>query len=112
MTCSPFVEFVLNASCAIGCLQAEAVAPAPKPYTCEFGCGFGGAYASVAEHEKTCEQSRASAAAVAAQKHVHLTRPQPLPPQTPQPPQTPEHSSASAPRKKHQSVIHECGAAL
>ena len=114
VTCSPCVEFMLNASCYIGCLQGVAAAPAPKRYTCEFRCGFGGAYASVAEHEKTCEQSRASAAAVAAQKHVHLTRPQPqpLPPQTLQPPQTPEHSSASAPRKKHQSVVHECGAAL
>jgi hypothetical protein len=112
VTCSPCVEFMLNASCYIGCLQGVAAAPAPKRDTCEFRCGFGGAYASVAEHEKTCEQSRASAAAVAAQKHVHVTWPQPLPPQTPQPPQTPEHSSASAPRKKHQSVVDECGAAL
>jgi hypothetical protein len=64
VTCSPCVEFMLNASCCIGCLQAVAAAPAPKQYKCEFRCGFGGAYAAVAEHEKTCEQSRASAGQV------------------------------------------------
>jgi hypothetical protein len=69
--------------------QVVAPASAPKRFKCEFGCGFGGEYASVAEHEKACGPNRAAAAAAAAEQ--------------------PAHSGASVPLKKHQRVVYPAG---